>query len=358
MSSRSTLARRRKAASSQFGLTERLFSSPGDRSMALAIERGLEQVEAGLAGQVAFADSIADVTTRYLLDAGGKRVRPVLTLLTAQLGDGVTDKVITAAQAIEITHLGSLYHDDVMDEAEQRRGVPSAQTVWGNSVAILAGDLLFARASLLIADLDSSAVATQASTFERLVLGQLHETVGPQPGDDPVEHYISVLQDKTGALIAAAAEWGIAFSGADPSYREPVRQFGERVGVAFQLVDDVIDLSAEPGDTGKVPGTDLLQHVPTLPLLYLRRSAQTNAADADLVRRIDDTVERIEAGTESADALDGLVAEIRVNDATQQTATEARRWADSAIAALDPIPEGRVKRALVRFAQLMVDRTN
>lgn len=357
MSQRSTFARRRKAASEQVGLTERLFTSPADRSMATAIERGLERVEQGLAGQVAFADSIADVTTRYLLDAGGKRVRPVLTLLTAQLGDGVTDSVVTAAQAIEITHLGSLYHDDVMDEAEQRRGVPSAQTVWGNSVAILAGDLLFARASKLIAQLDGAAVTTQSATFERLVLGQLHETVGPQPGDDPVEHYMSVLQDKTGALIAAAAEWGIVFSGADQTFREPMRQFGERVGVAFQLVDDVIDLSSEPSDTGKVPGTDLLQHVPTLPLLYLRRSAASDATDADLVGRIDETVERIEAGVESANALEALVAELRDNDATARTAAEAHRWAESAISSLAPIPDGRVKIALVRFARLMVDRT-
>src|SRR5690606_3330355 len=126
-----------------------------------------------------------DETTRYLLEAGGKRIRPVLTLLTAQLGIGNSPAVITAAQVVEITHLASLYHDDVMDEAQLRRGVPSAQKVWGNSVAILTGDLLFARASVLIASLGERALHVQARTFERLVLGQLHETMGPRPGEDP-----------------------------------------------------------------------------------------------------------------------------------------------------------------------------
>src|SRR5215207_11399336 len=158
--------------------------------MAKAIDDGIDRVEAGLLTEVSFADSIADVSTRYLLQAGGKRVRPMLTLLTAQLGAGITDDVVTAAEAIEITHLGSLYHDDVMDDSDRRRGVPSAQTVWGNSVAILTGDLLFARASQLMARLGERAIRMQADTFERLVLGQLNETVGPAEGDDPIEHYI------------------------------------------------------------------------------------------------------------------------------------------------------------------------
>src|SRR6185369_8944000 len=156
-------------------------------------ERGLDEVESGLLREVSFTDDLADVTTRYLLEAGGKRVRPTLTLLTAHLGSGNNPAVITAAKAVEITHLASLYHDDVMDEAQMRRGVPSAQTVWGNSVAILTGDLLFARASRLIAALGDRGLELQAETFERLVLGQLHETTGPQEGDDPIAHYLQVL---------------------------------------------------------------------------------------------------------------------------------------------------------------------
>ena len=214
----SPVARRGSALAANLGLSERVFASSADRAMARAIDDGIERVEAGLLREVSFADSIADVSTRYLLEAGGKRVRPMLTLLTAQLAAGVTDDVVTAAEAIEITHLGSLYHDDVMDAADKRRGVPSAHAVWGNNIAILTGDLLFSRASQIMARHGERAIRLQADTFERLVLGQLHETVGPTNGDDPIAHYIQVLADKTGSLIAAAAQSGVVFSGADPAF--------------------------------------------------------------------------------------------------------------------------------------------
>ena len=347
------VARRSKALSSQVGLTERLFASAEDRAAAVAIERGLEEVEAGILREVAFADSIADVATRYLMSAGGKRVRPMLTLLTAQLGGGITPEVLTAAEAVEITHLASLYHDDVMDEAEQRRGVPTAQAVWGNSVAILTGDLLFARASSLIAGLGERAIRLQASTFERLVLGQLHETVGPQPGDDPIEHYLRVLADKTGSLIAAAAQLGVIFAGAPREYEEPVLLFGERIGVAFQLVDDVLDLSPSSDETGKLAGTDLRAGVPTLPLLHLRRQAIEDAVAAELLGRI-------EGGIQAAGSPDlaAAIEELREHEVTAITLAESHRWAASAVEALAPLPDGPVKKALTRFADVMVERSS
>jgi heptaprenyl diphosphate synthase len=353
VTTRTTVARRSKSLSAQFGLTERLFVSADERGLAGRIEEGLEQVERGLLERVTFDDAFADVTSRYLLAAGGKRVRPLLTLLTAQLGDGITEDVILAAQAVEITHLASLYHDDVMDEAEQRRGVPSAQTVWGNSVAILTGDLLFARASKLVAAIDGSSAISQTETFERLVLGQLHETIGPQPGEDAVEHYLQVLRDKTGSLIAAAAEWGATFSHAPEEYRQPLARFGEGIGVAFQLIDDVIDLAPQDAHTGKTAGTDLRAGVPTLPLLYLRRRALTDPEGAALLLRIDE-------GVEGADdpALEDAIADLRAHDVTADTTREAHRWAAEAVGALDPLPDGSVKRALVRFADLLVDRSN
>jgi heptaprenyl diphosphate synthase len=321
--------------------------------MAQRIEAGLEDVERGLLEHVSFGDTVADVTSRYLLEAGGKRVRPLLTLLTAQLGEGINPSVLTAAEAVEITHLASLYHDDVMDEAEQRRGVPSAQTVWGNSVAILTGDLLFARASKLFGQIEGSVAIAQTTTFERLVLGQLHETVGPQPGDDPIEHYLGVLADKTGSLISAAAEWGAAFSNAPAEYRPALAQYGERIGVAFQLIDDVIDLSAEAEETGKAPGTDHRAGVPTLPLLYLRRNALTDAADEALLLRIEDAVV---AG--DADAQARAVSDLREHPVTAETTVEAHRWAAEAVSALDVLPEGPVWTALLRFADVLVERSH
>ena len=355
MSARTPVARRSKALSAHIGFTERLFLDPEDRRLATRIEEGLEQVEQGLLQHLTFEDSFADVTSRYLLEAGGKRVRPLLVLLTAELGEGITPTVLTAAETLEVTHLASLYHDDVMDQAEQRRGVPSAQAVWGNSVAILTGDLLFARASKLIASIDGASVVAQTETFERLVLGQLHETVGPRADEDPVEHYLGVLRDKTGSLIGAAAEWGAAFAGAPQEYRKPLSDFGERIGVAFQLIDDVIDLAPEEARTGKRAGTDLRSGVPTLPLLYLRRRAALDPADEALVLRIDDLVAH---GGDDPDALERAVADLRAHDVTAETTREAHRWAAEAVAALDPLPDGQVKRALVRFADLLVDRSN
>ncbi|MET3769422.1 heptaprenyl diphosphate synthase [Marisediminicola sp. UYEF4] len=350
--------RKASSLSSALGLGEKLFASAGDRRFASAVEDGLDVVEAGLFEEMSFADSLADTTSRYLLNAGGKRIRPTLALLTAQLGNGNSPAVIAAAEAIEMTHLASLYHDDVMDEAQMRRGVPSAQSVWGNSVAILTGDLLFARASKLVAGLGEEAIRLQAETFERLCLGQLHETMGPRDDEDPIDHYLSVLADKTGSLIAAAAQLGVVLSRAPAEYRVPVTEFGEKVGVAFQLVDDVIDLAPPLDETGKTPGTDLRSGVATLPLLYLRRLARTDADAAELLTRIERDANTAHYGAADEDEFTAAIAELRQHDVTRQTIAEAHRWAREAVEALAPLPEGPVKKALTRFADSIVERSS
>jgi heptaprenyl diphosphate synthase len=266
--------------------------------------------------------------------------------------------VVAAAEALEITHLASLYHDDVMDEANLRRGVPSAQSVWGNSVAILTGDLLFARASKLMSGLGERAIILQADTFERLCLGQLHETTGPRDGEDPIAHYIQVLADKTGSLIAAAAEMGVIFGNAPEEYRAPVMTFGEKIGVAFQLIDDVIDLAPDEVETGKTPGTDLRSGVSTLPLLYLRDLATTDPAAADLLARIEHDVDALPQSSPGEADLAAGIAELREHAVTQKTLEEARRWAREAVEAIDPLPDGPVKKALTRFAESVVERSN
>jgi heptaprenyl diphosphate synthase len=339
-------------AAKHLSLRERLFASRETKALESVIDSGIDRVEKGLADQVKFTHDVADPAARYLIDAGGKRVRPMLALLTAQLGTGITDDVVTAAQAIEITHIASLYHDDVMDDAPLRRGVESAHIVYGNSIAILTGDLLFARASTLMARLGERAIQLQAETFERLCIGQLNETVGPKPGDDPVAHYIKVLDDKTGSLIVAAARAGLIFSGGDLAYEQPLIGFGNNIGVAFQLADDVIDLSPDAA-TGKQAGTDLKAGVPTLPTLYLAERAQTDRAAADLQ-------ERIRAAVEEDDdaALASLTTELYHHPVTQATRDRARAYASDAVAALAPLPDGAVKQALTAFADHVVSRTN
>ena len=336
-------------------LPMRLFRGAQDRRRAKALQDQLELIEAGLAEHLAFASPVADAPARYLMDAGGKRIRPMLTLLASELGEGPNELVRRAAQAVEMTHLASLYHDDVMDDAKLRRGVPAAQTVWSNSVAILAGDLLFARASTLVSGMGEEAILLQARTFERLCLGQLHETVGPQPGDEPIAHYLQVLADKTGALIATAARMGVIFGRGPAEYADPVMEYGERIGVAFQLVDDVIDLSPRKERTGKRAGTDLRAGVATLPLLLLRRRAETNAEDAALLARIEAGVARIAEGADPG-LLDPEVEALRAHEVTRETEATARSWARDAVAALDPLPKSPVKRALERMADSIVNR--
>lgn len=351
--------RRTASLSSQVGLTERIFSSGQDRELASAVDAGLALVEEGLHAEMRFADNLADVTARYLLEAGGKRVRPMLTLLTAQLGLGNTPEVLQAAEAVEITHLASLYHDDVMDDSQMRRGVPSAQFVWGNSVAVLTGDLLFARASKMVSILGERAIQLQADTFERLCLGQLHETIGPKDGEDPVEHYIRVLEDKTGSLIAVAAQMGVVFAKAPEEYEQPVVTFGEKIGVAFQIIDDVIDLSSQGvKETGKTPGNDLRAGVATLPVLRLRELAETDADALALLERLErDVIGTAEDG-EITPAATAAIAALRDHPVTAQTLEEAHRWAREAVEALEPLPTGPVKKALIRFADTIVERSS
>jgi heptaprenyl diphosphate synthase len=339
----------------KLGLSDRIFAGPRSRKLLATVEAGLERVDRALERELRVTDALADAASRYLYEAGGKRVRPMLALLTSQLGDGANDDVIDGAAALEMTHLGSLYHDDVMDAADRRRGVPSAHAVWGNNVAILTGDLLFSRASQIMARFGDRAIRLQADTFERLVLGQMHETVGPQEGEDRVAFYLQVLSDKTGSLIAAAAQAGVIFSNGPREFEQPMVTFGEKAGVAFQLLDDVIDLSADPDETGKVPGTDLRAGVPTMPYLVLGQ--RTDDDSRALVAAIDDGVARIADGADPA-LLDEPLARLRDHEATQATLDLAHAWSNEAVEALAPLPDGAVREALTRFARAVADRSS
>jgi heptaprenyl diphosphate synthase len=304
---------------------------------------------------------LAHATSTHLVDAGGKRLRPMLTLLAAQLGDGTRPEVVDAAVVVELTHLATLYHDDVMDSAPTRRGAPAAHEVWGNSVAILTGDLLFARASRVVAGLGPDAVRIQAETFERLCLGQLHETVGPAEGQDAVEHYLQVLADKTGSLIATSARFGASFAGCKAGIVQQVTNYGELAGVAFQLADDVIDIRSSAEATGKTPGTDLREGVATMPVLLLR--ARVDAAtrgeggfDPDSVESDRQLLADIDGDLSDDDALADVVARLASHPVVDDTDALARRWSDRAIGSIGGLPDGEVKEALTSFAEAMVAR--
>jgi len=339
-------------------------------ALEAVIEPRLAVVEERLRDAVTQSDALADATSRHLVSAGGKRLRPLLALLAAQLGDGLRQEVIEAAVVVELTHLATLYHDDVMDSAPTRRGAPAAHEVWGNSVAILTGDLLFARASRVVAGLGPEAVRIQAQTFERLCLGQLHETVGPTEDDDPVAHYIQVLADKTGSLIATSARFGAMFAGCAPVVVQQVTNYGELAGIAFQLADDVIDVRSDAQTTGKTPGTDLREKVPTMPVLLLRARVATGTdapvsyggertmLDPAVVEADRALLALIDGDLTSGEALSDVVMRLSTHPVVDQTAELAHRWSADAIDSIGNLPEGDVKNSLISFAEALVARAS
>jgi heptaprenyl diphosphate synthase len=273
----------------------------------------------------------------------------MLALLAAQLGDPEAPEVVRAAVVCELTHLATLYHDDVMDEAAVRRGAPSANSRWTNSIAILTGDLLFARASDLLADLGPDAVRVQAQTFERLVTGQIKETVGAQPGDDPIAHYLGVLADKTGSLVATSARFGASFAGVEEPLVEALTAFGEEVGVAFQISDDLLDIVSRDGASGKSPGTDLREGIATLPALFAL--AGDDPAEVRLRELVAAPISDDDDHAEALELLRSSRSLARANEVLTQ-------YADRARARLAQVPAGDVRDALSALCDYVITRTS
>lgn len=310
---------------------------------------GLVKVEDLLRSHIKGKYPLVEETSSHLVAAGGKRLRPLLTLIAAQYGDPTRYEVIQAAVAAELTHLATLYHDDVMDDALLRRGVESANSRWGNTVAILTGDYLFAKCSALLADLGPEAVRLQALTFERLVIGQIMETQGPDIDQDPLEHYLHVVADKTGSLIATSARYGALVSGASSEVMETVTEFGEKIGIAFQLADDVIDIASESKESGKTPGTDLREGVLTLVTLRVMRS--TNPKDRELQ-------ELLRAPIESEALVAEVLMTLRAHSALEESRDQLVRIAGEARAALGPLPICDATAALFSLCDAVVDRSH
>ncbi|WP_311588455.1 polyprenyl synthetase family protein [Varibaculum massiliense] len=319
------------------------------------ISESLVQVENRLNSVLSDDRGVLDDIIGHLAKAGGKRMRPGLVLLCSNLGTRpFSEEVLRASVVVELTHLATLYHDDVMDSAPTRRGVNAVQRVWGNNRAVLAGDLVFARASQVVATLGPQAVLQHAVTFDRLCRGQLNETFGPEAGQDAVQFYIQVLADKTGSLVAQSARFGAELSGAPEAVTKAVVQFGEKIGVAFQLADDVIDLSSDSADSGKTPGTDLREGVDTMPILLLRQDAARGVLDED-GQKILAELSRGTLVSEDA-ALERVVQMLRAHSVLERTRQLAFSWCEDAKAAISSLGDKEVKAALEKFADTLVNR--
>jgi heptaprenyl diphosphate synthase len=322
-----------------------------DSALEAEVLDDLARVEEALERTAHPDDELLTEASRHSIAAGGKRFRALLVLLAARFGDPADPRVIQAALAIELTHLATLFHDDVMDEALVRRGSSSANARWGNSVAILTGDFLFAQASLILADLGPDAVRIQAQTFSRLVTGQMAETIGARPGQDPLDFYLQVLKEKTGSLIATAGRFGALFSGAPDQIADRIAVACEQLGVAWQLSDDLIDIASGQAESGKTPGTDLRQGVRTLPVLYALRSAVQSEADARLRWLL------VEADL----ADDALLAEalrlLRGHHAMKEARADVLNWALGARKEIMTLPDVPARAAFLAMCDFVEKRT-
>ena len=325
------------------------FGIPGlAPELEAELKEGMAKVESLLLSHIQGDYPLVEETSRHLVAAGGKRLRPLLTLLASHYGDKNKFGIVESAVVCELTHVATLYHDDVMDEAPLRRGVASANNRWGNTVAILTGDYLFARTSDMLADLGPAAVHLQAQTFERLVIGQIMETQGPAQGEDPLAHYLKVVGDKTGSLIAASAQFGAMLAGAPREQIDALAIFGEKIGVTFQLADDVIDISSDSKESGKTPGTDLKEGVPTLVTLNVMKS--TRAEDRELKRLLS-------APIADQKTVNQVLKELRKHPALEQSREQLLSIAKEARTLLGPLPVNDATGALFSLCDAVIDRS-
>ena len=318
-----------------------------DKDLERELIAGLDQVEALLSSHIQGDYPLLIETSRHLVEAGGKRFRPLITLLASHFGKGQSDQVIAAAVVCELTHVATLYHDDVMDEAKLRRGVTSANSRWSNTVAILTGDYLFSKASDLLADLGPEAVRLQAKTFERLVIGQIQETQGAKTGVEALNHYLQVVSDKTGSLIATSARFGAMLSGADREIVETLTKFGEKIGIAFQLADDVIDISSDASQSGKVPGTDLREGIPTLVTLQIMSSKLDEDQELKLLLQSPIPEEKIAE----------VLIKLRQHSALKDAKSYLHNLSLEAKQLLEPLPEIPARSALEGLCDAVIERT-
>ncbi|HVM20788.1 MAG TPA: polyprenyl synthetase family protein, partial [Egibacteraceae bacterium] len=258
---------------------------------------GLTLVEHRLQTTVAAELPFLGEASLYLIDAGGKRFRPMLVLLTGMLTGAGSDEsdLVDAGVIVELVHLSTLYHDDVIDAAEVRRGAPAAHIKWSNTVAILTGDFLLARASELSAKLGVEVTQVMARTIADLCQGQIREVQGSAAGLHRVpsvepdrEHYLRVIGEKTASLIASSCRLGAILTGQDSDAKETMTRFGWHLGMSFQLADDVVDITSSAGESGKTPGTDLREGVRSLPVLLV---LEAEGADSTFAGLLDDPTE-------------------------------------------------------------------
>jgi heptaprenyl diphosphate synthase len=324
--------------------------SPGieapDPVLESELRAGLDRVEGALRRAVDSDVPLVASTGRYLLSAGGKRFRPLLVLLGGRFGRADDPRLVDGAVAIELTHVATLYHDDVIDEADSRRGIASANARWDNTVAILTGDFLFARASEIASDLGTDVTRLLAWTIARVAEGQIREADAAGSLEMDEEAYMEVIRGKTAALIATSCRLGGILSDADPAVVDRLQRVGQALGLAFQLSDDIMDITEDQGTLGKEPGVDLKEGVYTLPVIYALQESHRR----DELRAI------LEPGPPEGDRLAGALDIVRSDGSLDRAREAVTAHVRRAVAEAEGLPEGTARHAFLHLARFLATR--
>jgi len=317
-----------------------------DAELESAVRGRLDEVEAALEKAVRADSDLLAETSSYLLSAGGKRFRPMLVLLSGYFGDPADPRVISGSVAIELVHLATLYHDDVIDEADARRGIPSVNARWDNTVAILTGDYLFARASEISTELGTDVCALLARTIATLCDGQIREVEAAGRVEQTKAAYLEIIRRKTGALIATSCRLGGVLSDAPSEHVDVLEEFGEALGMAFQLSDDIMDVSASEQELGKEPGVDMKEGVYTFPVLQALSEEEHGGELADILRQGPPEGERLER------ALRIVRSPGSLEPARAAVAAEVDRARQLGLR----LPQGPARTALLALAEFLAAR--
>ncbi len=291
---------------------------------------------------------LIDQLAAYIINSGGKRLRPALVVLAARACDYRGDKHIDAAAIIEFIHTATLLHDDVVDDSELRRGRQTAHVIWGNEASVLVGDFLYSRSFQMMVGIDSMRVMKiLADTTNTIAEGEVMQLLNCHDPDTTEERYIDVIYCKTAKLFEAAAQLGAVLAGRPEPEERALAGYGRHLGIAFQLIDDMLDYSASNEELGKNIGDDLAEGKPTLPLIYAIRHGNTE--EVAVIREV---ITR--GGRESIEV---VTKTIESTGALAYTATLAKREAALAIETLDLLPASPYKEALIGLAEFSVNRT-
>jgi octaprenyl-diphosphate synthase len=285
----------------------------------------------------------------YIVNAGGKRMRPMLTVLAARAFDYKGDEHIAIAAIIEFIHTATLLHDDVVDESNMRRGRETANALFGNSASVLVGDFLYTRSFQMMTKLGNMKIMDILSDATNIVAeGEVLQLMNCNDPDTTEESYFDVIYCKTAKLFEAATRLAAVIAGQDKVIEKAMQEYGKYLGTAFQLVDDIMDYTADAKAMGKNIGDDLAEGKPTLPLLYAMQHG--NEQQTKLIR---DAIEHCNG----MDHLDEILAAMKETGALVYTQNKAEQEADKAINALNVLPESEHKQALISLAHIAANRT-